>query len=199
MVLGDTVNTASRLQSVADPGTVLVDDVTRRASEAAIAYEDAGVHKLKGREQPVRAWRALRVVAGAGGARRAVGLEAPLTGRDAELELIIRRLDASAADGRARLVSVVGEAGMGKSRLAWEFFKHVDGISELVRWHQGRCLSYGEGVAYWALAEMVRSRAGILEEEAPESGREKLRAAVEQYVPHGRERGLVEPRLAHLL
>src|SRR5207248_11166154 len=77
MVLGDTVNTASRLQSVAAPGTVLVDDVARRASEAAIAYEDGGVHDAKGREQPVHAWTALRVVAGAGGARRTGGLGAP--------------------------------------------------------------------------------------------------------------------------
>ena len=69
MVIGDTVNTASRLQSLADPGTVLVDDVTRRASEAAIAYEDAGSHQVKGREAPVHAWTALRVVAGAGGVR----------------------------------------------------------------------------------------------------------------------------------
>ena len=85
MVLGDTVNTASRLQSIAAPGTVLVDDVTRRASEAAIAYEDAGEHQVKGREQPVHAWTALRVVAGAGGARRSAGLEAPFVGRDREL------------------------------------------------------------------------------------------------------------------
>ncbi len=74
MVLGDTLNTVSRLQSVAAPGTVLVDDVTRRASEAAIAYEDAGMHEVKGREQPVHAWRALRVVAGVGGANRSAGL-----------------------------------------------------------------------------------------------------------------------------
>src|SRR3954449_12503049 len=89
MVLGDAVNTASRLQSIAPPGAVLVDDVTRRASEAAIAYEDAGTHHVKGREQPVRAWTALSVVAGAGGARRATGLEAPFVGRDVELERII--------------------------------------------------------------------------------------------------------------
>ena len=82
MVIGDTVNTASRLQSIAAPGTVLVDDVTRRASEAAIAYEDAGTHQVKGRAAPVRAWTALRVVAGAGGANRGAGLEAPLVGRD---------------------------------------------------------------------------------------------------------------------
>ena len=199
MVLGDTVNTASRLQSIAAPGTVLVDDVTRRASEAAIAYEDAGIHEVKGREYPVHAWSALRVVAGAGGARRSVGLEAPLVGRERELELILAASDATASDVRARLVTIVGEAGSGKSRLLWEFFKYLDGIEEVRWWHQGRCLSYGEGVAFWALAEMVRARAGILEEEEQASARQKLRAAVEQHVPDERERRLVEPRLAHLL
>ena len=199
MVLGDTVNTASRLQSIAAPGTVLVDDVTRRASEAAIAYEDAGEHQVKGREQPVHAWTALRVVAGAGGARRSAGLEAPLAGRDEELQRIIDAADSSARDGRARLVAIVGEAGSGKSRLLWEFFKYLDGIKEERYWHQGRCLSYGEGVAYWALAEMIRARAGIAEEEAPDSARHKLAEAVETFITDERERRLVEPRLAHLL
>ena len=199
MVLGDTVNTASRLQSIAAPGTVLVDDVTRRASEAAIAYEEAGEHMVKGREQLVRAWTALRVVAGAGGARRSAGLEAPLVGRDRELAAIIEAGERSAREGRAGLVAVVGEAGAGKSRLLWEFFKALDGIEETRWWHQGRCLSYGEGVAYWALAEMVRARAGIAEEEPAAVAREKLRAAVAAHVPSERERRLVEPRLAHLL
>jgi class 3 adenylate cyclase/tetratricopeptide (TPR) repeat protein len=199
MVLGDTVNTASRLQSLAVPGSVLVDDVTRRASEAAIAYEDAGVHRVKGRDQPVHVWTALRVVAGAGGARRRVGLEAPFTGRNAELARIIEAADESSRSGRARHVSVIGDAGSGKSRLLWEFFKYLDGIEEARYWHQGRCLSYGEGVAYWALAEMVRARARISEEDEPASAREKLRAAVEQFVSDERERRLVEPRLAHLL
>ncbi len=199
MVLGDTVNTASRLQSVAAPGTVLVDDVTRRASEGAIAYEDAGSHEVKGRDQPVRAWTALRVVAGAGGARRSAGLEAPFVGREQELRGIIDAGDWSAQEGRARRVAVVGEAGAGKSRLVWEFFKYLDGIKEVRWWHQGRCLSYGEGVGYWALAEMVRTRAAINEDEAPVAAREKLRAAVEEHVGDERERRLVEPRLAHLL
>jgi class 3 adenylate cyclase/tetratricopeptide (TPR) repeat protein len=199
MVLGDTVNTASRLQSIARPGSVLVDDVTRRASEAAIAYEDAGNHDVKGRDQPVRAWTALRVVAGAGGARRSAGLEAPFVGRQRELEMIVEAGEQSARKGCARRVAVVGEAGTGKSRLVWEFFKYLDGIEETRWWHQGRCLSYGEGVAYWALAEMVRTRAGISEDEAPRAAREKLRAAVAEHVPDERERRLVEPRLAHLL
>ncbi len=199
MVIGDTVNTASRLQSIAASGTVLVDDVTRRASEAAIAYEDAGTHEVKGREAPVRAWRALRVVAGAGGANRGAGLEAPLVGRDRELQAIIEAGERSAHARRAQLVAVVGDAGSGKSRLLWEFFKYLDGIEEVRWWHQGRCLSYGEGVAFWALAEMVRARAGIREEEDAVSARRKLSATVAEYVSDERERRLVEPRLAQLL
>ncbi len=199
MVLGDTVNTASRLQSIATPGTVLVDDVTRRASEAAIAYEDAGEHPVKGREQPVHAWTALRVVAGAGGARRSAGLEAPFVGRERELAHVIESFEESAELTRARLVPVVGEAGSGKSRLLWEFFKYMDGVERIVRWHQGRCLSYGDGVAYWALAEMIRARANIAEEESPASARAKLSEAVSLYVTDEREHRLVEPRLAHLL
>jgi class 3 adenylate cyclase/predicted ATPase len=199
MVIGDAVNTASRLQSLAAPGTVLVDDVTRRASEAAIAYEDAGTREVKGREQPVHAWTALRVVAGVGGARRGAGLEAPFVGRAAELERVIDASERSGASGRAELIAVVGEAGTGKSRLLWEYDKYSDGVERVVRWHQGRCLSYGEGVGYWALAEMVRARAGILEEEAPEEARAKLHETVERYVRDERERRLVEPRLAHLL
>jgi predicted ATPase len=107
--------------------------------------------------------------------------------------------DESAAHRRATLVAIVGEAGLGKSRLLWEFFKYLDGVSETRWWHQGRCLSYGEGVAYWALAEMVRTRAGITEEEDPSSARQKLNSAVELHVSDERERRLVEPRLAHLL
>ena len=199
MVLGDTVNTASRLQSIAAPGAVLVDDVTRRASEAAIAYEDTGEHHVKGRDQPVRAWTALRVVAGAGGARRGAGLEAPFVGRDRELQTVIEAFESSASKRQARLVTVVGEAGTGKSRLLWEYFKYIDGVEQLVTWHQGRCLSYGDGVAYWALAEMVRARADISEEEGPDSARAKLTETVARWVPDERERRLVEPRLAHLL
>ncbi len=199
MVLGDTVNTASRLQSIAAPGAVLVDDATRRAAEAAIAFEDAGTHQVKGREQAVHAWTALRVVAGAGGARRGAGLEAPFVGREHELQTIIEAGEESARRGAAQLVALVGDAGSGKSRLLWEFFKYLDGIKEVRYWHQGRCLSYGEGVAYWALAEMVRFRARIQEEEDPAAAKDKLRAVVEQYVHDERERRLVEPRLAHLL
>ncbi len=199
MVAGDLVNTASRVQSAAEQGSVLVGETTRRASEAAIAYEDAGEHELKGKAEPVRLWRALRVTAGRAGALKSVGLEPPFVGRDRELRLVKELFHASAEERRAQLVSVVGVAGIGKSRLGWEFFKYIDGLSETVWWHRGRCLAYGEGVAYWALAEMVRMRCGMVEGEEHGSALAKLRATLDEYVREEEERRFVEPRLAHLL
>ena len=198
-VAGDLVNTASRVQSVAEPGTVFVGDATRQASEAAIVYADAGAHTLKGKPEPVHLWRAERVVAATGGALRPTGLEPPFVGRDRELRLLKELLHGTGEEKTARLMSIVGVAGVGKSRLAWEFFKYVDGVTETIWWHRGRCLAYGEGVAYWALNEMVRMRAGIIENEPPDAARAKLRATVEEFVPDAEERRWVEPRLAHLV
>jgi len=199
MVAGDLVNTASRVQSAAEPGSVLVGEVTKRASEAAIAYEDDGTHDLKGKAEPLHLWRAVRVTGTRGGALKADGLEPPFVGRDRELRLIKELFHASSEEAKAHLVSVVGIAGIGKSRLAWEFFKYVDGLADLVFWHRGRCLSYGDGVAYWALAEMVRMRAGIAEDEAPDSALTNLRATIGENVDDPEERAWLEPRLAHLL
>jgi class 3 adenylate cyclase/tetratricopeptide (TPR) repeat protein len=199
MVAGDVVVTASRIQSVAEPGTVLVDDATRSVTATPILYEDAGSRELKGREQPVHVWRATQVVAMVGGAQRSAGLEAPFTGRDRELRLVKDLFHATAEERRARLVSVTGIAGIGKSRLAWEFQKYIDGLAELVRWHRGRCLAYGEGVTYWALADMIRSRARILEGEPQTAAAEKLRATVEKYAADAAEATWLESRLAHLL
>jgi predicted ATPase/class 3 adenylate cyclase len=199
IVAGDLVNTASRMQSVAEPGTVYVGDATRQATEAAIVYEDVGAHQLKGKSEAVRIWRAHRVVAAVGGALRPTGLEAPFVGRDRELRLLKEYLHATAEEGKARLLSIVGVGGVGKSRLAWEFFKYVDGLSQGIFWHRGRCLAYGEGVAYWALSEMVRMRAGIVDNEPAASAKEKLRSSVLEFVPEEEERRWVEPRLAHLL
>jgi len=199
MVAGDLVNTASRIQSIAEPGTVLVGEATRRATEASVVYEDAGTHELKGKAEPVALWRALRVVAGTRGSLKSEGLEAPFVGRDRELRLVKEQFHAAAEDRRAFLVSVIGMAGIGKSRTVWEFYKYMEGLQDLYRWHRGRCLSYGEGVAYWALAEMVRGRAGILEAEEAASSTAKLHASVQEHVPDPEEQRWVEPRLAHLI
>jgi predicted ATPase/class 3 adenylate cyclase len=199
LVTGDLVNTASRTQGAAEPGAVLVGEATRRAAEAAIAFADAGAHELKGKSEGVHLWRALRVRAQRRGEGRTTGLEAPFVGRAAELRLVKDLFHASADEKRARLVSVVGVAGIGKSRLSWEFEKYIDGLAADVWWHRGRCLSYGDGVAYWALAEMVRGRAKILEDEAAESSSEKLRAMLELHIADDEERQWIEPRLMHLL
>jgi class 3 adenylate cyclase/tetratricopeptide (TPR) repeat protein len=199
MVAGDLVNTASRIQSAAEPRAVLVGEATKRAAEAAIVFEDAGVHMLKGKTEPVQLWQALRVIGLRGGSVKSAGLEPPFVGRDREVRLIKELFHASAGDRKAHLVSVVGIGGIGKSRLAWEFEKYIDGLAERVWWHSGRCLAYGDGVAFWALGEMVRGRAGILEDEDTASARAKLRAAIEEHLPDPQERRFVEPRLAHLL
>jgi class 3 adenylate cyclase/tetratricopeptide (TPR) repeat protein len=199
MVAGDLVNTASRVQVAAAPGQVYVGDSTRRATEAAIVYEDAGAYELKGKAQPLQLHRALRVVAMRGGGLRSSGLEAPFVGRDRELRLTKELYHASADERKAHLLSVVGIAGVGKSRLSWEFFKYLDGLVHTAWWYRGRCLAYGEGVTYWALAEMVRMRARIAEEEDQGTALAKLRAAVEDLVPDAEDRRWVEPRLAQLL
>jgi class 3 adenylate cyclase/tetratricopeptide (TPR) repeat protein len=199
MVAGDLVNTASRIQSAADPGAVLVGETTKRAAEAAIVFEDAGEHTLKGKTEPLQLWRAVRVVGLRGGAAKTSGLEPPFVGRDRELRLVKELFHASAEDRRGNLVSVIGIGGIGKSRLAWEFEKYIDGLAQGVMWHSGRCLAYGDGVAFWALAEMVRGRAGIVEDEEASSARAKLQAAIEEYVADPQERRFIEPRLGHLL
>ena len=199
MVAGDLVNTASRIQSIAAPGSVLVGEATRRATEAAIVYQDAGEHELKGKAERVPLSRAVRVVAGIGGAYKSTGLEPPFAGRDRELRLVKELFHGSTEEKKAHLVSFVGIAGIGKSRLSWEFFKYLEGLAELVLWHRGRCLSYGEGITYWALAEMVKMRCRISEGEEPTSALAKLRSTLEQNLPDPEERQWVEPRLAHLL
>ncbi|GMQ86261.1 MAG: adenylate/guanylate cyclase domain-containing protein [Acidimicrobiia bacterium] len=199
LVVGDIVNTASRLQSAADPGTVFVGDSTKQLSEAAIQYESVGEQDMKGKSVPVAAWRALSVVGQRGGRGRWETLEPPFVGRDDELRLLKDQLHATTRDRTSRLVSIVGEAGIGKSRLAWELQKYMDGLTEVFRWHQGRSPAYGEGVTFWALTEMVRSRAGIAETDEPLKARTKLRTVVAEFVPDSEERQWIEPRLAGLL
>lgn len=199
MVLGDTVNSASRLQSVAEPGTVLVDESTWRAASGAIAFEEVGALQLKGKSLTIKAWRALRVVAQRKGLGRSERLEPPFVGREEEIRLIKDLLHATAREQRARLVSVTGIPGIGKSRLSWEFLKYVDGLADTVYWHQGRSRAYGEGVTFGALGEMVRMRAGISDADDSALALEKLHASVSQFVSDEEEGKWIELRLAHLL
>jgi class 3 adenylate cyclase len=199
MVAGDAVNTASRVQVAAEPGQVLADGVTQRLAGSAIGFADAGEHVLKGKTEPVRLWRAVRVLAGAGGSQRVDGLEAPLTGRDAELRTVRELFHAAAGRRVPRLVLVSGPAGVGKSRLGWEFRKYMDGLAETVWWHQGRCLSYGEGVAFWALAEMIRQRLGVAEEDPAEVAAVKLGEGLDRFVGDADVRAYVGMRLGRLL
>src|SRR4051812_13231616 len=197
MVAGDAVNTAARVQTAADPGVVLVDDATRVLTSAAVSYTDTGEHDLKGKAEPIRLFAARSVVAAGGGAQRVDGLEAPFTGRDRELRLVKELFHATVEDGRPRLVLVSGVAGMGKSRLGWEYEKYVDGLSGAVRWHRGRCLSYGEGVAFWALTEMVRSRLQLAEGDTEDAA--SLDARLTEWLPDEAERSWVVPRIGVLL
>jgi class 3 adenylate cyclase/tetratricopeptide (TPR) repeat protein len=199
MVAGDLVNTASRLQSVAPPGTVLVGETTYRAANSAISFEAAGEQLLKGKEAPVPAWRAVAVVGLRGGSGRSQAIEPPFTGREDELRLLKDLFHATEREHKPRLVSVIGEGGIGKSRLVWELEKYIDGVVGDVWWHVGRSPSYGSGISYWALAEMVRGRAGIAETDEPAVALERLRAAVDEYVGDEQERHWIEPRLAGLL
>ncbi len=199
MVAGDLVNTAARLQSVARPGTVLVGEATQRAASRAIAFEQAGEQELKGKAAPVQAWRAMRVVAEVGGRNRADSLEAPFVGRDDELRQLKDLFHATSRDQRARLVSVIGPAGIGKSRLAWELSKYLDGLVETVWFHDGRSPAYGEGISFWALGEMVRERCHLLETDDAPTTRAKVSETLITHLPDPDERRWIEPALLALL
>ncbi|MFI5226450.1 MAG: ATP-binding protein [Candidatus Limnocylindrales bacterium] len=199
MVAGDLVNTASRLQSVAPPGGVLVGEATHRAASRAIAFEEAGEQSMKGKSGVVRAWRALRVVAEIGGRNRSEALEAPFVGRSEELRLLKDTFHATSRDRRSRSISVIGPAGIGKTRLAWEFLKYADGLVETVWWHEGRSPAYGDGITFWALGEMVRARCGLLETDDQVTTRAKVASTLERFVPTEDERGWIEQALLTLL
>ncbi len=201
MVAGDAVNTASRVQSAATPGQIWVDETTRLLTSSAISYVDVGSHVLKGKTEPFPLWAVRAVVAGVGGSQRADGLEAPLVGRDRELRLVKELSHGVAENKRPALLVVDGESGVGKTRLGWEFEKYVDGLNSVARWHAGRCHAYGEGVAYYALAEAIRARLQCLvpEDDATDDLPFLLRLGLDRYVKDPTEREWLAPRLGALL
>ena len=198
MVTGDAVNTAARIQSVADPGHVWVDATTRSLTSSVITYEDRGDHELKGKAEPQHLFAAGGVIS-APDAQRPDGLQAPLTGREAEsrqLKELFHRTDEA---NRPHLVILEGEAGTGKSRLAREFEVYVEGLAVQAAWHRGRCLSYGDGVAFWALAEALRPRLGLLDEEPTDESEPPFERRLAEIVTDPDERAWLRPRLATLL
>jgi len=205
MVAGDAVNTAARVQSAATPGQVWVDETTRLLTTSAITYVDVGSHTMKGKADRVPLWSARAVVAGIGGVQRADGLEAPHIGRDRELRLVKEIFHGVEETGRPAMLVVDGEPGVGKTRLDWEFEKYIDGLQATVRWHRGRCLSYGEGAAFYALAEAIRGRLQILRSggagpvDDDHDQAELLALGLDTFVADPDERDWLGPRIGALL
>jgi class 3 adenylate cyclase/tetratricopeptide (TPR) repeat protein len=167
-VTGEAVNVAARLQQTAAPGEVLIGPVARGLSFLAIESDEVGPLELKGLPDAIPAWRA---VCAGDGTRRASSVRAPLIGRESELDLLGNTFDRTVRDRRAHLFTIYGEAGVGKSRLAREFVDGLEGATVLI----GRCLPYGEGITYWPLAEMVKTVAGISDDDPVEEAFEKLK------------------------
>ena len=162
-------------------------------------YLDAGEHALKGKAEQVQLFRADAVVAARGGSQRVDGLEAALVGRGRQLRLLKEFFHATEESGRPSVVVLDGEAGLGKSRLGWELEKYIDGLEASVAWHRGRCLSYGDGVAFWALCEALRARLGLVEDDPTSVVLAALDRTLDELVPDPTERAWLRPRVASLL
>ena len=171
--LGDPMNVAARLQSHAPPDQILIGDETHRQIGRQVRTEPAGELELRGRTEPMHAFRVLGFDAGAAVETL---IERPLVGRGRELGLLTVAFERAAARGSCEFVSVLGDAGVGKSRLVAELADRYEGRANLL---VGRCLSYGEGITYWALAELIRRAVGIVEDDSTATRRAKLAAAVE--------------------
>jgi class 3 adenylate cyclase len=190
---GDAVNVGARLQSAAPPMGVVVGATTHELTQKAIAYEPLEPVAAKGKGEPLAAWLATSPVARTGA--HAFERTTPFVGRTVELSFLGALLDKAADTASPQIALVVGEPGIGKSRLVAELFADVDSSSRLVTWRQGHCLPYGEGVTFWALAEIVKAHAGILETDAREAVESKLEAVL----PEGEDRPWFRERLRALL
>jgi class 3 adenylate cyclase len=177
LVTGDVVNTASRLQSAAPVGGIAVGEDTYRATKEIFDYVELEPVSVKGKAEPLPIWQARS-------ARARFGTDltrtqaTPLVGRELEQNLLQSSFERSARHASVQLVTIVGEPGIGKSRLVSELLRYIDDRAGLTTWRQGRCLPYGEGVSFWALGEIVKAQAGILESDSPEQAAAKLDAAL---------------------
>ena len=187
MVSGDVVNTAARLQSAAPVNGILVGEGTYRATRHAIEYREAPPVEAKGKAEPVKVWEAVS-------ARSRFGsdveqkLRTPLVGRERERGLLADALERARTEQSAQLVTLVGVPGIGKSRLIAELFQITEADPDLINWRQGRSLPYGERVSFWALGEIVKAHAGILESDDSATAEEKLGEMVAELAEDERER-----------
>jgi class 3 adenylate cyclase/tetratricopeptide (TPR) repeat protein len=179
MLTGDAVNTAARLQTAAEPGHTVVGPAVYASTKDVIEYRELEPLVLKGKAEPVPAWRALRIKARTRGERPRLGLEARLVGRDEELAVLKQTLRRVETEGRPALVTIVGPAGVGKSRLVAELEHYVEGLPQLVYWRRGRCLAYGN-TSYSAFADAIKAQCEIFEDDAAEVAAKKADAAVRE-------------------
>jgi class 3 adenylate cyclase len=197
MASGDVVNTAARLQAAAPVNGILVDETTYRATEPVIAYEKHDSVSAKGKAEPVAVWKPVEARARFGA--EVAAPETPLIGREQERELLASALNRARTERTVQLVTLVGVPGIGKSRLVAELFQMIVESPELITWRQGRSLPYGDGVTYWALGEMVKNQAGILETDTAEQAAQKLHAEVARLFADDAEARSVEARLRLLV
>ena len=177
-VIGDTVNVAARLQSAANPGSVTVGERTFRATHQAIEYQELEPLTLKGKSQPVAAWEAVGLTTAQPVRRAALG-RTPLVGRTDKLDQLRSIFERAERDRRPHLVTVMGQAGVGKSRLRHELERRLCERHPPPTFREGRCLPYGSGIVYWALGEVIRAEAGIVDGDSAEQAWEKLLGAVD--------------------
>ncbi len=182
IVTGDVVNTASRLQGTAPVNGIACSDQTYRQTERIFDYEALEPVAVKGKAEPLAAFRPLKPRARFGSDVTRTHAT-PLVGRELEKSLLVGTLERSAQQRSCQLVTIVGEPGVGKSRLCAELFGYLDDRPGLTRWRQGRCLPYGEGIAFWALGEIVKAECGILESDPPEEADAKLEVALPREDP----------------
>jgi class 3 adenylate cyclase len=197
MAAGDVVNTAARLQAAAPVNGILVGKRTFRATRAMIDYRQAPPVAAKGKKEPVAAWEALRAHG-----RSGIGFRgqprAALVGRDRELRVLRRALARVRAERVPQLVTVVGVPGIGKSRLLYELWQGAETDAEPVRWRLGRSLPYGDGLSFWALAEIVKAQAGILETDTAAQAEAKLAQMTADVVPGASDADWVRRHLGAL-
>ena len=194
MVAGDVVNTAARIQAAAPAGAVAVGEETFRQTERVIVYEPLPPAEAKGKSEPIAIYRAVEPRSRFG-ADLIRTHESPFVGREVEKTLLQGLFERSVRDSSAQLVTLVGEPGVGKSRLVAELFAYIEASPDLITWRQGRCLPYGEGITFWALGEIVKAHAGIYESDAPDAAARKLDAVL----PDTDERPWLRARLLPLL